>query len=91
MNTQSSQQAGSHWFTVALRVQQTQKEEMPQGRSATQRPAESGRTSATSTSTRGPMAVDGVKRVQKQMKLPVVARQLPVTSTLDVQAVANDS
>ena len=87
VNTQSSQQAGSHWFTVALGVQQTQKEEMPQGRSATQRPPESAlhhplrpQTSETTTSTIGSMAVDGVQRAQEEVKLPAVAHQLPVTS-----------
>ena len=38
VNTQISRQAGSHWFTVAIGVQQAQKEEKPQARSAAQRP-----------------------------------------------------
>ena len=40
VNTQSSRQPGSHWFTVAIGLQQTPGEEMPQARPATQRPPE---------------------------------------------------
>ena len=34
VNTQSSQQTGSHWFTVAIGVQQAQKKEKPQAASS---------------------------------------------------------
>ena len=74
VNTQSSRQPGSHWFTVAIGLQQTPGEEMPQARPATQRPPEIARlhsvlpqSSKTATSTTGSK--------QKKIKLSAPANR----------------